>query len=312
MIRNQTDPALQRLKALKLSPPDNLQQQSFVVGRYSEIHVVGDLIVKSNSIGDCSSPESQSTRLVDRKNSVELYYENLKDIRVNMPEMEISLGETIAGLPALIVTAEKISAPNNFIQLPTASASEQTKLIAGMLQELLKVVDTHHTATPIGYDSGFDNFVSHDDKCYLIDIYPPRLGFKRSEDGSVEKLGFSELLINYPEKDNLSPERQNLMRRYYYTPEGAMEHFTTWAIATVFSTDTDCSWEKIKNTAGVSAVKDVIFSTLSTAGKGVLVDHIKSYLNSSSGQQEISYRMPRNAQRYAVLIEQWRNTCHLF
>ena len=313
MINTSTyDSAATQFNELAFNRPGNLSQnQLFVSGSYSKINVTDNLIIKTNSIAGLSQPLELHRELLSRKASVEVYYTRLNQIGVTMPETQIAI-DTDENEPTLVITAKKIPAPNNFIQLPSASSSTQQSLLAGMLSELIKIINTHPTTTPIGYDSGFDNFISHNQKCYLIDIYPARLGYEVLADGSNKELPSPKLLVNYPEKEALNAVRQTAMRRFYYTPEGTLEHFTTWALGTVFAADPSCNWEKVKSSTTTADVLEVICDTLSSNQKSELIDHLEVYLNSVSGQHELEHRLHSNANRYAKSIKQWRATCHFF
>lgn len=284
---------------------------SLMKGRYSEVLVGPSIIEKRNFVDGGGDIMSSAREAAQRLSDVQRYLGELARLGVNVPQTVAELDLTSASTPTIVLRSEKVAAPHNLIQLATVPWGERCVLISGMLVELLKIVSTQNGETPIGYDSGLDNFVTRDGRCYLVDVYPPRLGFRADADGSTALIDSDMRLINYPEKENLSPARQSQMRRFYYTPEGSIEHFATWAIsAALIGADSGSD-----NHACGDRYQELCSSMgndLMRGGREDLAQHLYAYLGSERGRSELGYRLIRTPQRFLEARKQWEATCHLF
>jgi hypothetical protein len=284
---------------------------SRIGGRYSEVLIGREKLEKRNYVDTAEDPLSMTREAKSRCQETIRYLSRLKEVGVSLPAMKVSL-DIRQSRPCIVITAEKIKAPHNLIQVAQAAPQEKVTIITGVFTEMMKIVGTQNGARPVGYDSGFDNFVSVGGRCFLVDVFPPRMGYKTLPDRSTEVLPLAERLINYGERENLSPERQAQMQRYYYTPEGTIEHLITWALSSAFATDSEMTWERAKETPLAQEIIATARSVLLAAGNAQLVTHLDEYLTSQRGLQELSYRFMRTPVRLKTALAQWEAVCRLF
>ena len=108
-----------------------------------------------------------------------LYYHELRQAGVNVPHSSIRL-QLESDRLTVRVDSEYIPQPRHCLLMAAeADARLMVRIMAGVTGEMLKVIATMRGPRPIGYDSGFNNFLyrEEEDRVYCPDFYPPRLGF---------------------------------------------------------------------------------------------------------------------------------------
>ena len=301
-----------RKSELSSSDPGSRGSDCIKLGSYAEIMLDGQQLVKSNIVGDSTCSEVALEEAKKRVALTEYYHDQLIEADVTLPQTYVCLGRHSSGAPTVEIHAQKISAPNALIKLPTAHLSEQVSTVRAIMKEVVKIIRTQYGDRPIGYDTGFDNFIVVGDCAYLVDIYPPRVAHSVATTGECAPLEQKELLIGYPEAAPLSPKQEEKLKNYYYTPNGTIQHFTLWALAVTHCLHAVAGAADLMNTPRSREITAVVYDVLQGEGTSSLVSSLKSFLISEGGQSELLQFYTKAQERYAIALRTWRTVCHLF
>lgn len=282
-------------------------------GLYSRLSISQDEIVKTIVVGDASAREGGAHDEAHMRTvALVRYQRRLESLGVCMPKTRIEESLSELGAPTIEMVVERIPNATALVTLPLAAAGDQYQFVACITREMTKVIHSQYGEMPVGYDSGFDNFILYGGCCYLIDIYPPRLGYLVRDDGCIERLPPERLLVNYPEVALLPPGKIAELQRCYYTPEGTAEHIAVWAIATACARqdlDAHGHWWRLES---AQSATEAVYDTLRHEGFARSVDPLHSFLSSVRGTEAVRHRHARVQSRFAPAFFQWESICNLF
>jgi molybdopterin-guanine dinucleotide biosynthesis protein A len=238
-----------------------------------------------------------------RRDDVRLYYQSLRAAGVTMPEMTINLDIDFSR-SQLELLIDAASLPTHISALMTsaeAGSDTMERLMQSLTVEMLKVVQTMKTDFPIGYDSGFNNFIylPSEGRISAVDIYPPRLAFGIDSEKQPFPLPSDRLLINYPEMESLDPAQLDRLKRWYYTRAGTLEHIYSWAVASYFADSSrPLTWKDICNEPVPGNLAQLVCDLARQDGFTQEADQLRSWAGSESFQEHISYRLEAVRKRY--------------
>ena len=213
-------------------------------------------------------PPERTHELEDRASDINLYCRMLREHGLQVPAADIVVDKPQS---QIVISMDWVAGPTAFAGLKEG-AGDRAAIVQLLTQAMMRTAISMSSERGIGYDSALENFILAADGSgvHLVDITPPRLMFRLLPNGRTAKIPYDLLLVDYPEKSRLSPAHEAMIRRYYYTPLGTIEHLLAWCITAVVCDHADAasSWRRM---AGTKLVRDAALSvvesekTLSTA-----------------------------------------------
>lgn len=243
--------------------------------------------------------DSDETYLSFKFSELSEYYNRLAELNVNMPKTLLTLHNARAiesgqiNIDSQVVNGslDDFKRKNAFTYVATSSISETCKVYKSCLGEMIKIMQSTNSNKPVGYDSSFENFIydSDNDQALLCDIYPPRLAYRIVNNNPVFR-EHEELLVNYPEGEELSFEKESLLKFHYYNPSGMVQHCFAWAIGSFFAIREYKSEEMDKLTSSLLKVsKELLNNDININ----FLDDLLKAIKSNSYKKYLDYRIMR-------------------
>ncbi|MEA3494371.1 MAG: hypothetical protein U9R38_08350 [Candidatus Margulisiibacteriota bacterium] len=284
----------------------------YSAGNVSRVILNGrSMLVKRMPVPDIMERALLECELKRRRRDLAVYYERLRDAEVNVPHTYIKLSPRGEFFPEshgldrqILLISDEIPALNAFLAVQRTDYDMVTNIILTCFEETLKIARTVESCRPIGADLWLANFVVHENRAWLVDIYPPRLGFRYASGGCPVRLSEHELLINYPEGPELGYEKIARLRGSYYSIQGMIVHFTSCALSAYYSKfDPGLVWDDVRSSDDTGNLVNVILTRLEKSELAKLLGSLSSYFRSRAFYDYMVYRFNVAHRRAGEIME---------
>ncbi|OGC22391.1 hypothetical protein A2291_02755 [candidate division WOR-1 bacterium RIFOXYB2_FULL_42_35] len=279
-------------------------------GRYSQVTIRprDDLIIKRVRRPQCESPEDLEQTLLDRAQSVRLYYARLREVFVNVPTTQVEVVETEDGLSQLEIRQTYVEGDNALQCAAQLDATKMELLITDCCKETLKVVATMFSDRPIGYDVGYHNFVvpRFGHQVFAVDLYPPRLAYKINGKGQNVRIHQDKLFVCYPEGHHNGTTGNFVVKNRAqsdYTALGILQNFLAWSIGAFYAKEqTVLNWSDISARTETKRFIDLVVECVRSANITEETERLVRSVNSEYFIKLMGVRLSKGHEKLRALV----------